>query len=131
VDLVACDERVLQDEGAAWFFIQWATGTQNTTFGAVNADLVDPVRDSVWKVPSSSPAWKRATRLLEPVPEVDRPVAHLLHAAAALPEFTTDWAAMLQQMYAKQIPIDEGLDKLAAGLERKLREVASEARASG
>jgi hypothetical protein len=30
---------------------------------------------------------------------------------------------MLQQMYAKQIPIDEGLDKLAAGLERKLREV--------
>src|ERR1700704_5631058 len=36
---------------AAWFFIQWASGTQNTTFGAVNADLVDPVRDSVWKVP--------------------------------------------------------------------------------
>ena len=26
------------------------------------------------------------------------------------PDFTTEWAAMLQQMHAGQVPVDEGLD---------------------
>ena len=36
---------------AAWFFMQWATGTQNTTFGATKGDLVNPIRKSVWANP--------------------------------------------------------------------------------
>lgn len=109
---------------AAWYFIQWATGTENTTFGAVNADLVDPVRDSVWKVPEFQ------TRLEKSYPgylnQFQKSIGQsriYFTPQQLFPEFTTDWAAMLQQMHAKQIPIDEGLDKLADGLTRKLREV--------
>ena len=109
---------------AAWFFIQWATGTQNTTFGAVNADLVDPVRDSVWKVPEFQARLEKSYPGYLNQFQKSIGQSRIYYTPQQLcPEFTTDWAAMLQQMYAKQIPIDEGLDKLAAGLERKLREV--------
>jgi len=109
---------------AAWFFIQWATGTENCTFGAVNADLVDPVRDSVWKVPEFQ------ARLEKTYPgylnQFQKSIGQsriYFTPQQLFPEFTTDWAAMLQQMYSKEIPVDEGLDKLAQGLERKLRAV--------
>ena len=39
------------------------------------------------------------------------------------PDFTTEWAATLQQMYGGQVPIDEGLDQLAERLTRKLKDV--------
>ena len=109
---------------AAWFFIQWATGTENTTFGAVNADLVDPVRDSVWKVPEFQARLEKSyPGYLNQFQKSIGQSRIYFTPQQLFPEFTTDWAAMLQQMYAKQIPIDEGLDKLAAGLEGKLREV--------
>jgi multiple sugar transport system substrate-binding protein len=33
---------------------------------------------------------------------------------------TTDWAAALQRMVAKQIPVDEGLDQLAEATNRQM-----------
>ncbi len=109
---------------AAWFFIQWATGTENCTFGAVNADLVDPVRDSVWKVPEFQARLEKSyPGYLNQFQKSIGQSQIYFTPQQLFPEFTTDWAAMLQQMYAKEIPVDEGLDKLAAGLQRKLREV--------
>jgi len=113
-----------KNKEAAWYFIQWATGVENTKFGAVNADLVDPVRDSVWAVPEFQ------TRLEKSYPgylnQFKKSIGQskiYFTPQQLFPDFTTDWAAMLQQMYAGQIPVDEGLDKLARSLEEKLREV--------
>ncbi len=113
-----------KNKEAAWYFVQWATGTENTTFGAVNADLVDPVRDSVWGVQDFQ------SRLEKSYPgylnQFQKSIAQsqiYFTPQQLFPEFTTDWAAMLQQMYAKQIPVDEGLDQLAQNLQRKLRAV--------
>jgi len=109
---------------AGWYFIQWATGTENTTFGAVNADLVDPVRDSVWGVQAFQARLEKAyPGYLNQFQKSIGQSKIYFTPQQLFPEFTTDWAAMLQQMFSKEIPIDEGLDKLAAGLERKLRSV--------
>jgi multiple sugar transport system substrate-binding protein len=35
---------------------------------------------------------------------------------------TTEWAATLQKMVAKEVPIDEGLDQLAQSIDGQLKE---------
>jgi multiple sugar transport system substrate-binding protein len=113
-----------KNKDAAWYFIQWATGTENTTFGAVHADLVDPVRDSVWKVPEFQARLEKSyPGYLNQFQKSIGQSRIYFTPQQLFPEFTTDWAAMLQQMYANQIPVDEGLDKLAQSFEGKLREV--------
>ena len=109
---------------AAWFFMQWATATENTTFGAVNADLVNPIRKSVW----ANAEFK--ARLEKTYPGYLKQYQDSIDGARIyftpqqlFPEFTTEWAAMLQQMYGGQVPVDEGLDKLAQTLTKKLRDV--------
>ena len=109
---------------AAWFFMQWATGTDNTTFGAVNADLVNPIRKSVW----ANPDFQQ--RLEKSYPGYLKQYQASIEGASIyftpqqlFPDFTTEWAATLQQMYGGQVPIDEGLDQLAERLTRKLKDV--------
>jgi multiple sugar transport system substrate-binding protein len=35
-------------------------------------------------------------------------------------DLTTEWAATLQKMVAKEVPVDEGLDKLAESVNKQL-----------
>ena len=35
---------------------------------------------------------------------------------------TTEWAATLQKMVAKEVPVDEGLDQLAASIDEQLKQ---------
>jgi multiple sugar transport system substrate-binding protein len=37
-------------------------------------------------------------------------------------DLTTEWAAMLQRMVAREVPVDEGLDMLAQSVDRQLAE---------
>lgn len=108
---------------AAWYFIQWATGKSHTTFGAIKANLVDPVRTSVWK----DPAFKQ--RLSAKYPgyleqyEVSAPHAKIYFTPEPLFfTVTTDWAASLQDMYAGRVAVKEGLDRLAASIAQKLKD---------
>lgn len=107
---------------AAWYFIQWASGTEHTTFGATQADLINPVRQSVWDNAEVQ------ARLEDSYPGY---LGQYLDSAngsriyfTPQPLFfnlTTEWAAALQRMYANEIPVDDGLDELAAFVDRQLR----------
>ena len=37
-------------------------------------------------------------------------------------DLTTQWAATLQKMVAKEVPVDEGLDQLAANIDKQLKD---------
>ena len=37
-------------------------------------------------------------------------------------DVTTQWAESLQKMVAKEVPVDEGLDQLAASIDKQLKE---------
>ena len=37
-------------------------------------------------------------------------------------DLTTEWAATLQKMVAKEVPVDEGLDMLATSIDGQLKE---------
>ncbi len=110
------------DKSAAWYFLQWATGSQTLLKGATEHQLVDPVRQSV----SESGAFRERMTANHP--------GYLAQYQATAPNskiyftpqplffnVTTQWAAQLQKMYAGSINVDEGLDQLAESIDRQMR----------
>lgn len=108
---------------AAWYFLQWVTGPEHCLFGAQEMDLVNPSRASVWaddmfrnKIATSYPGYVE-------MHDVSAPGASIKFTPQPLFfDLTTEWAATLQQMVARQVPVDEGLDMLAESVNRQLAE---------
>ena len=61
-------------------------------------------------------AISRSSRRRHPVPRSTSRRSRLFEAV------TTEWAATLQQMVAKEVPVDEGLDKLAGSIDEQLKQ---------
>jgi multiple sugar transport system substrate-binding protein len=112
-----------KQKDAAWLFIQWATSKEHGLFGAQKMDFVNPVRASVWKdqifrdrIAKSYPGYLEQH-------DVSAPGAKIYFTAQPLFfDLTTEWAATLQKMVAKEVPVDEGLDKLAEGINKQLKQ---------
>ncbi len=112
-----------KDKNATWTFLQWATGTDHAVFGATKMDFVNPVRASVWQ----NQVFK--DRLNKDYPgyvdmfNASSPGASIKFTPQPLFfDVTTEWAATLQRMVAKQVPVNDGLDQLAASINRQLKE---------
>ncbi|TVQ57369.1 MAG: extracellular solute-binding protein [Rhodobacteraceae bacterium] len=112
-----------QRKDAAWWFLQWASGAEHGLFGATEMDFVNPVRQSVWadegfrsRLENSYPGYVNQH-------DVSAPGAQIYFTAQPLFfDLTTEWAATLQRMVANEVPVDEGLDQLAASVDRQLRD---------
>ena len=108
---------------AAWYFMQWASSTEHDLFGAQKMDFVNPVRASVWKdeifrkrIDTSYPGYLNQH-------DVSAPGAKIYFTAQPLFfDLTTQWSETLQKMVAKELPVDEGLDKMAEDIDTKLKE---------
>ena len=108
---------------AAWKFMQWATSVEHDLFGARKMDFVNPVRASVWKdtefrdrIAKSYPGYLEQH-------DISAPGAKIYFTAQPLFfDVTTQWAETLQKMVAKEVQVNEGLDQLAAGIDKQLRE---------
>lgn len=108
---------------AAWYFMQWASGAEHGLFGATKMDFVNPVRKSVWADQGFRDRLQKSYPGYVNQHDVSAPGAKIYFTAQPLFfDLTTEWAATLQQMVAKQVPVDEGLDKLAASVDRQLKE---------
>ena len=112
-----------KQKDAAWTFIQWASSTEHDLFGARKMDFVNPVRASVWKddefrsgSPSPIPATSSSSTSRRRVP---RSTSRRSRCSSNV---TTDWAATLQRMVANEIPVDDGLDQLAASIDKQLKQ---------
>ncbi len=108
---------------AAWYFMQWASSTEHDMFGARKMDFVNPVRASVWKDPEfRAQIAKSYPGYLEQY-EASSPGAKIYFTAQPLFfDVTTQWAETLQKMVAKEVPVDEGLDQLAASIDKQLKD---------
>ncbi|MBO6757255.1 MAG: extracellular solute-binding protein [Roseibium sp.] len=112
-----------KDLDATWYFMQWASGPEHGLFGAAEMDFVNPVRQSVWddadfraRLSGSYPGYVE-------MHDVSAPGASIKFTAQPLFfDVTTEWAATLQKMVAKEVPVDEGLDQLAASIDRQLKD---------
>ncbi|WP_395014580.1 extracellular solute-binding protein [Dongia sp.] len=112
-----------KQKDAAWTFMQWASSTEHDLFGARKMDFVNPVRASVWKdaefrarIDKSYPGYLNQY-------ETSSEGSKIYFTAQPLFfDLTTQWAETLQKMVAKQVPIDEGLDQLAANIDKQLKD---------
>jgi multiple sugar transport system substrate-binding protein len=108
---------------AAWYFMQWASSVEHDLFGARKMDFVNPVRASVWKdeefrgrIDKSYPGYLNQH-------DTSAPGAKIYFTAQPLFfDLTTQWAETLQKMVAKQVPVGEGLDQLAASVDKQLKD---------
>jgi multiple sugar transport system substrate-binding protein len=108
---------------AAWYFLQWASSAEHDLFGARKMDFVNPVRASVWKdeefrsrIDKSYPGYLNQH-------DVSAPGAKIYFTAQPLFfDLTTQWAETLQKMVAKEVQVDEGLDQLAANIDKQLKD---------
>ena len=112
-----------QDLDAAWYFVQWASSQEHGLFGAQQMDFVNPVRSSVWademfrdRIASSYPGYVEMHDLSAPGASIKFTAQPLFF------DLTTEWAATLQKMVAREVPVDEGLDQLAASVDRQLKD---------
>jgi len=112
-----------KNKDAAWYFMQWASSMEHDLFGARKMDFVNPVRASVWKdddfrqrIAKSYPGYLDQFAASSPGAKI------YFTAQPLFFDLTTEWAATLQKMVAKEVPVDEGLDQLAADIDRQLKE---------
>lgn len=112
-----------KDKDAAWYFMQWASGPEHGLFGATQMDFVNPVRKSVWaddmfreRLNKSYPGYVEMHDLSAPGAKIHFTAQPLFF------DLTTEWAATLQKMVANEVPVDEGLDQLAASVDRQLKD---------
>ena len=103
--------------------MQWASSVEHDLFGARKMDFVNPVRASVWKDEDfRSPFDKSYPGYLD-LFDVSAPGARsTLPPQPLFFDLTTEWAATLQKMVAKEVPVDEGLDQMATEIDRQLKE---------
>jgi multiple sugar transport system substrate-binding protein len=107
---------------AAWNFIQWATGTEHLLFAARKKDMVNPIRTKVWEDAEFKERIGKYPGYLEQYTKT-APKAQIYFTPQPLFfDLTTQWAETLQRLVAKEMPVNEGLDKLAASLDRQLKD---------
>jgi multiple sugar transport system substrate-binding protein len=112
-----------KQKDATWYFVQWASSLEHDLFGARKMDFVNPVRNAVWRdeefrgrIAKSYPGY------LEQY-EASAPGSKIYFTAQPLFfNLTTEWAASLQKMVAKEVAVDEGLDQLADSINRQLKQ---------
>ncbi|MEZ5448148.1 MAG: ABC transporter substrate-binding protein [Thiolinea sp.] len=107
----------------AWYFMQWASGLEHALFGATKMDFVNPVRKTVWddesfrsRIDKDYPGYLNQHDLSAPKAQIYFTPQPLFF------DLTTEWAAMLQKMVAKEVPVDEGLDQLAESVNKQLKD---------
>jgi multiple sugar transport system substrate-binding protein len=112
-----------KQKDAGWLFMQWAASTEHDLFGARKMDFVNPVRASVWKDSEFRDRISKAYPGYVEQYDVSSPGAKIYFTAQPLFfDLTTEWAASLQKMVAKEVSVDEGLDKLADSINRQLKQ---------
>jgi multiple sugar transport system substrate-binding protein len=112
-----------KNKDAAWYFLQWASGSEHGLFGATKMDFVNPVRASTWADQSFRDRIAKNYPGYVEMHDISAPGASIKFTAQPLFfDLTTEWAASLQKMVAKEVPVDEGLDQLADSVNRQLKD---------
>lgn len=110
-----------RNKDAAWYFLQWATSTKAELFGATKEKLVDPTRQSVADDDDFKARLNKSYEGYLNTYKKTVPDAKIRFTPQPLFfNVTTQWAAELQRMYAKQVSVDEGMDKLAESIGNQL-----------
>ncbi len=105
---------------AAWMFMQWATGKDFLTTGAVKYNMVNPVRKAIWDNKDFQAKMGKQTDYLKTFNTISANDSKIQFTPQPMFfETTTEWAQALQDIYAGQDAkkrLDQLVDKLTGML---------------
>ncbi len=111
-----------KNKDAAWMLMQWATGKDFLTKGAVDYSMVNPVRKSIWDNKDFQAKMATQTNYLETFNAIIAGGAKIQFTPQPLFfETTTEWAQSLQDIYAGADAKDR-LDQLVESLTQQLQD---------
>jgi multiple sugar transport system substrate-binding protein len=111
-----------QKKDATWLFLQWATGKDFLTTGAVDYNMVNPVRKSVVDNPDFQAKMAQQTDYLQTLNTIAANDMKIQFTPQPLFfETTTEWAQALQDIYAGQ-DAQTRLDSLVESLTQQLQD---------
>ena len=111
-----------KNKDATWLFLQWATGKDFLTTGAVDYTMVDPVRQSIWDNPDFQAKMAEQTDYFETFQTIVANDTKIQFTPQPLFfETTTEWAQALQDIYAGA-DAKERLDQLVESLTTELKD---------
>ena len=105
-----------QNKSAAWHFLQWATGKDHLRKAALEAEHIDPVRQSIVEDPAFVDRMSAQIGFLDTFNAVINETKILFTPQPAFFEATTLWAEALQEIYGGA-DAQERLDELVAEIE--------------
>lgn len=108
---------------AAWIFMQYFTGQEHMLWGATHANVVNPVRKSIW----DSQQWQSSIKGLTGYEDTFRTIIDNTSIKfTPQPRFfetTTDWAEALQDIVVKDMPVKMRMQKAADTINKKMMTV--------
>ena len=113
-----------KQKDAAWYFMQWASSTEHDMFGARKMDFVNPVRASVAK--DAGMARSRIDKSYAVISEQYRRLRawleDLLHRRSRCSSTSPpNGRRRCRRWWRRKCQVDEGLDQLAASINKQLR----------
>lgn len=106
------------DKDAAWLFMQYFTGAEHMLWGAVNASVVNPARQSVWDTAEFTERLSSATGYNETFQEVVPTAAIEFTPQPFFFQTTTEWAAALQEIVEQGSDAESTMSGLAESITR-------------
>jgi multiple sugar transport system substrate-binding protein len=111
-----------KQKDASWLFLQWATGKDFLTTGAVKYNMVNPVRKSIWDNKDFQAKMEKQTDYLKTFNTITANDSKIQFTPQPMFfETTTEWAQALQDIYAGA-DAKERLDKLVDNLTKELKD---------
>jgi multiple sugar transport system substrate-binding protein len=104
---------------ASWLFLQYFTGKDFQLWGALNSDLVNPVRTSIWQ---NADFMKMLGNQKDYYTTFEQLIPNAKIGFTPQPMFfqvTTDWAATLQMIVAGNVSAQDGMTALAKQIDQE------------
>lgn len=115
-----------QKKDAAWIFMQYFTSKEHMLWGATEANVVDPVRKSVWE----DPKFIARVNTLEGYHDTFKSIIENTSIKfTPQPEFfntTTEWAAALQDIVTGKATAEERMKQLAEDINKRVARIRAE-----
>lgn len=111
---------------AAWIFMQYFTGKEHTLWGATEANVVDPVRKSVWEDPKFNERIGKLTGYKDTFQSI---IENTSIKFTPQPEFfntTTEWASALQDIVTGKANAEERMKQLAESINKRVSRIRVE-----
>lgn len=115
-----------EKKDAAWLFMQYFTGKEHTLWAALNASVVNPIRDSVWK---NDDFVAYITQFDGYAATFDKIIGNTSIKFTPQPEFfntTTEWSAALQDIVTGKSDTESRMKQLAKDINERVSRIRTE-----